>query len=152
MRWKMMFLLGASVICGSSDAFAQNYKSLPSISDAPAAAAAARGGPLGNLDLERIVSTYKANQMRFARDFKGKPFVGVSPFKSAEEEIISKGAYRIGLGSGSFMSDIDCTFSDPADIQRMSDWNPGDQISVTGTIKDVTFGSLQLDPCTMEKK
>lgn len=106
---------------------------------------------LGVQDLKTITDAYKANEMRFVRDYKGKLFLGKLPFSSARQSIASNETFRVYLGSGSFTSDIDCAFSTPADVARMSDWNPGDMISVRGTIADVTLGSVELDSCTMDR-
>ncbi len=50
------------------------------------------------------------------------------------------------------MSDIDCSIFNLEAIARISEWRKGDPIIVEGNIHDVTFGSIQLDPCTMTKR
>jgi hypothetical protein len=49
------------------------------------------------------------------------------------------------------MSAIDCTVSSPAGIDEIANWNKGDKIHVEGIVKDVTFGSVYLDPCYLSK-
>jgi hypothetical protein len=50
--------------------------------------------------------TYEDNEIRFKRDYVGKTFSGVLPFKSADENLLAKGTYSIGFGSGLMIPDI----------------------------------------------
>lgn len=113
--------------------------------------ASARAQSLGEGDMKKIAGTYEENEMRFKRDFAGKSFSAVLPFRNATENIFFKGQYDVGFGKGNFLADVDCTVSSVADIDRISDWNKGDMISVTGRISDVTMGVIQLKPCQMTK-
>lgn len=150
-RWASAVLTFGAAIT-TLPAVAQDYRSLPSISGPQDTKAVTLAGTLGAADLPRIVDAYKANQLRFIRDFKGKAFAGVLPFRSATQNIVSPDSYTIGLGKGSLTSDLDCSFSDAFDLALMGNWNPGDEIAVTGTVKDVSFGSVQLSPCKMSRK
>ena len=98
-------------------------------------------------DLPKIVSTYRENEIRFKRDFVGKLFSDVLPFRSATESMFSGGSYRIGFGTGGFTSDVDCRVTSSADISRIVNWNKGEKIHIQGLVKDVTMGSVQLDRC-----
>jgi hypothetical protein len=102
---------------------------------------------LNSKDLPNMVSTYHENEMRFKRDFVGKRFLDVLPFRSATENMFLKGMYTVGFGTGSLVSDVDCTITSPAAIDRIADWNKGDLIHIEGIVTDVTMESVNLDPC-----
>ncbi len=106
---------------------------------------------LSSADLPNVVKTYHENEIRFKRDFFGKRFSDVLPFRSATVSIFSKGTYRVGFGTGSFSSDIDCKVTSQGDISVIVNWNKGDNIHVEGIVSDVTMGSVQLDQCTLSK-
>jgi hypothetical protein len=36
-------------------------------------------------------------------------------------------------------------------IAEIANWNKRDNVHVEGTVKDVTFGSVYLDPCELSK-
>ena len=36
-------------------------------------------------------------------------------------------------------------------MNRIVDWNKGDPVKVSGVIKDVSFGSVQLDACSFSE-
>jgi TPR repeat protein len=102
-------------------------------------------------DLPKIAKTYRENEMRFKRDFFGKQFSGVLPFMSAKESMFSEGTYSVGFGTGNFSSDIDCNVKSPAEIAEIANWNKGDKIRIGGVVKDVTMGTVVLEPCTLSK-
>ncbi len=106
---------------------------------------------LSGTDLPKIVNTYRENEMRFKRDFLGRSFSDTLPFLKTTEKIFSKDVYRVSLGGGNVFGDVDCTVSSKADIAVISSWNRGDNIAVEGIIKDVTLGSVQLEPCRLSK-
>jgi hypothetical protein len=83
------------------------------------------------------------------RDFKGKQFEAVLPFRSASEIFLSDGKYLIGFGAGRFVSDVDCIVTDNAVMARVADWSKGDKIKVTGVVQDVSIGSVALDSCSL---
>jgi hypothetical protein len=121
---------------------------------APVAAPVAQSfsaGSLSRSDLPTVVSTYRDNEMRFKRDFVGRQFSDVLPFKSAKENLIIKGRYMVGFGKGNLTSDVDCTVTSPVEISTIANWNKGDQIRIEGVVKDVTLGSVQLDQCRLSK-
>jgi hypothetical protein len=106
---------------------------------------------LSSADLPKIVSTYRENEMRFKRDFFGKQFSDVLPFRSATENMFSKGPYIVGFGTGGLLSDLDCKVTSPEKISIIADWNKGDRIRVEGIVNDVNMGSVRLDPCSLSK-
>ena len=97
------------------------------------------------------MGTYRENGIRFKRDFYGKRFSDILPFRDAKETVIFKGRYIVGFGKGGFLSDLDCTVTSQAVISTVANWNKGDRIRVEGVVKDVTMGSVELDGCTLSK-
>jgi len=106
---------------------------------------------LNGSDLPKVVSTYRENEMRFKRDFLGRKFLDVLPFMNSKEKIFAKDSYTVSFGTGRVLGDVDCTVSSPAAIAEIANWNKGDSIHIEGVVKDVTFGSVQLNPCTLSK-
>jgi hypothetical protein len=97
------------------------------------------------------VDTYRQNEARFKRDYQGKQFESNLPFRSARESMFFADRYMVGFGTGGFTSDVDCVVSDKAVMNRIVDWNKGDRVKVSGIVKDVTMGSVQLDVCSLSK-
>jgi hypothetical protein len=106
---------------------------------------------LGADSLPKIVDTYRQNEARFKRDYQGKQFESNLPFRSARESMFFADRYMVGFGTGGFTSDVDCVVSDKAVMNRIVDWNKGDRVKVSGIVKDVTMGSVQLDACSLSK-
>jgi hypothetical protein len=106
---------------------------------------------LGADSLPKIVDTYRQNEARFKRDYQGKQFESNLPFRSARESMFFADQYMVGFGTGGFTSDVDCVVSDKAVMNRIVDWNKGDRVKVSGIVKDVTMGSVQLDACSLSK-
>jgi hypothetical protein len=100
-------------------------------------------------ELPKVVSTYRESVVRFRSDFLGKPFFDVLQFLGAKKS--PEGNYRIGFGTGSDQSDLDCKVTSPAEISKIANWNKGDEIHVAGLVKDVANGSVILDPCALSK-
>lgn len=103
---------------------------------------------LGIGDLESMHSTYKANQIRFKRDYVGKSFVGRIAFRTVRESMFNDGEYTVEFGNGGFTSDVDCKVSDPSVIDKIVEWNKGDVINVSGVVADSLMGSIQLSGCS----
>ena len=89
----------------------------------------ASGQTLGTLSLPKMVDAYQQNGVRFKRDYAGKHFEDIMQFRSAKE---SADRYLVGFGLRGFTSDVDCSVSDKAEIDRIVDWNKGDRIWVRG--------------------
>jgi hypothetical protein len=105
---------------------------------------------LSGSDLPKVVSTYRENEMRFKRDFLGKQFSDVLPFKSATENVFLKGSYLVGFGNN-IISDVNCTVKSPTEISAIANWNKGDRIHIEGNVKDVTLGSVNLESCRLTR-
>jgi len=109
----------------------------------------AKADDLSGGDLDAMHSTYKANQARFARDYIGRKFSATIPFYSITESAFYRGTYQVGFGpADSFLSEVDCSISDRSVIDKITDWNKGDQITLSGTVKDHVMGAVVLDKCT----
>lgn len=107
---------------------------------------------LGVTDIDPMYETYKANEVRFIRNYVGKTFSAVLPFRDARENIILKGHFTISFGEGdTFAADIDCEVSDRTTIDSIVDWNKGDAVKVTGVVKDNTMGTTNLENCTFSR-
>jgi uncharacterized protein len=105
-----------------------------------------------NNDIAKIVDTSRSNEIRFNRDYKGKMFSDVLPFKSASERWLS-GGYHVGFGSkGLSGGGVDCEISDPKVLNEVVEWNTGLMVSVTGRIKTTSMGDLQLENCELVVK
>jgi predicted metalloprotease len=102
-----------------------------------------------NRDIAKIVETSRSNEIPFNRDYKGKMFSDVLPFKMASETWLG-GGYRVGFGSrGMGGGGVDCQISDPKVLNEVVEWNPGLMVSVTGKIKTTSMGDLQLENCDL---
>jgi hypothetical protein len=154
--WKRLLGLGVLVAIGMTI-----YGKTPPSTSSPASPASAASvpsvpvpsnitDPLHANSLPKIVDTYRQNEARFKRDFMGQQFEAVLPFNSAKESFFSRDKYLVGFGSGGFSSEVDCFVSDKAIMSRIVDWNKGDSVKVSGVIKDVTMGSVQLATCVFE--
>jgi len=104
---------------------------------------------LGADSLKKMVDTYEQNQIRFNRDYRGKEFEAILPFRAARETFFG-GEYTVEFGTKGFLSELGCTVSDKDAVNRLIDWNKGDRIKVRGVVKDVSFGAVRLDDCMFE--
>ena len=95
----------------------------------------------GPSDETRIIDASRNNELRFARDYKGKLFDGVIPFSSATSGLFGT-SYLIHFDS------VYCTgISDQAVLDRVINWKTGQRIHVHGVIRDTTLGDIQLQDC-----
>jgi hypothetical protein len=86
---------------------------------------------------KQIVDDSRNNEPRFNRDFKGKPFGDVLVFQSISQTLWYWQAHFEGA----------YCFVDEKTAKSMIDWNRGQQVAVSGTIKTTMFGDIQLDNC-----
>ena len=106
---------------------------------------------LDSNDLPSVVGTYKENELRFARDFRGRRFLGTLPFLSAAESPFEKGMYRVSFGKGAFLSSLDCITTSSTQISAVVDWNKGDPIHIDGIVDSVALDTVRLEPCKLSK-
>lgn len=111
----------------------------------PARAARSDTAPVGafsSRDIASIVETSRGNEIRFARDFKGRSFGADGAFKSASESLLGGGyTVTVDTDGGSVL----CELSDPAMLNAAVEWNRGRLVSVSGSIKTTLIGALVLD-------
>lgn len=99
-------------------------------------------GAFSSRDIASIVETSRGNEIRFARDFKGKSFGADGAFKSASESLLGGGyTVMVDTDGGSVL----CELSDPALLNAAVEWNRGQSVSVSGSIRTTTIGALVLD-------
>jgi len=113
------------------------------------ATSAAFAAEFGGSDIQRAIDTYRANEVRFQRDFAGRSIDFNWVFYKASSRFIGSG-YRITIGNGGFSGNVDCIINDQATLDQLVNWNKGQRIHVTGIIDDVTMGDLQLKQCRLE--
>lgn len=93
-------------------------------------------------DIVSIVETSRGNEIRFARDFKGRSFGADGAFKSASESFMGGGyTVTVDTDGGSVL----CELSDPAMLNAAVEWNRGQPVSVSGSIRTTIIGTLVLD-------
>jgi hypothetical protein len=104
---------------------------------------------LGLDDIARIHSTYKANQARFIRDFVGKTFSARMPLGDITENLMFKGSFNVSFGGNTWGGDVQCKFSDQSDVARITEMNKGDIVKIRGVIEDHSFGTIDLEECSI---
>jgi hypothetical protein len=92
-------------------------------------------------DTSAIVSASRSNELRFARDYKGKPFDGTVRFQSASSFFGTMFVHFNG---------VYCAVSDQAILDKIIDWNAGQSVHLHGTIDGTTLGDISLKDCTMQ--
>jgi len=111
-------------------------KSTPAPS-APALSATSKPVDFSARDIGTIVDASRTNEPRFNRDYKGKVFSAVLPFRSISERTF--GGYQVNMG-GAY-----CFPEDKAMAHRMIEWRGGHSAKITGTIHSTLFGDIWLD-------
>jgi tRNA_anti-like len=111
------------------------------------ASSAANAADLGPEDIQRAISTYKQNEARFNRDFAGKSISFSWSLDKVSKGIIG-GEYYVTLGNDT----VKCDLKDPETLSKAMEWNPGQKLSVEGTVEDVWFGTLHLKGCKLTPK
>ena len=116
------------------------------------AAAARAGGPLGIDDLPKIYDTYASNEAKFNSIYAGEFFEAASTFHSASTSWLSGKTLHVRLGEGAFLGDVKCDVSGDAGIAMIAKLDKGDIVSVRGTIKDSTMGTIGLVNCDIFRR
>ena len=99
-----------------------------------------------------MVETSRTNEIRFNRDYKGKPFSDVLPFRRALENFFTKGEYTVSFGRAPYGGGVDCSISHPTVLKEVVEWRPGVLVSVSGTIRTTMMGDLMLDDCQFARQ
>jgi hypothetical protein len=106
----------------------------------------------GAKDIEAITKTSRSNDIRFKRDYKGKPFKATLPVNTISEHFLWSNRYTATFGNGRLSGNVSCDVKDKATIEQMMDWDEGQMVTVSGTIYDTTLGDIDLKDCTLEAK
>jgi len=109
----------------------------------------ASAADLGAKDVARAIDTYRANEIRFTRDYAGKSIEFTWTFNAAKAKLFGAG-YRVTIGNGSLTGNVDCSVTEQAMLDQIVEWNKGQKVRVRGVVEDVTMGDLQLKECTIE--
>jgi len=116
----------------------------------------AQAQALNSNDIAAVANASRTNEIRFNRDYKGRAFSDIMIFESASENPFTAGHYRLAFQSGkstSFLGNgVDCKTSDQSVLNEVIDWNKGQRVSVTGTIRTTLMGDIQLDDCKLVKR
>jgi hypothetical protein len=116
---------------------------VPTFTPVPAVPPAHLPDGFSSNDLRRIVDAAKNNEMRFIRDYKGKPFAAKGTFGGASENFLMHGTFRIEVNTSG--GTVDCHTSDNEILSPAANWTTGQQVIITGVIEDTVMGDLQLD-------
>lgn len=88
------------------------------------------------------METSRGNEMRFVRDFKGRQFGADGIFKSASQSLMG-GGYTLTVDTDD--GSVVCEISDPTMINAAVDWNRGQSVFVSGSIRTTIIGNLVLE-------
>ena len=99
---------------------------------------------LGPTDIEKAIDTYKKNEIRFVRDFKGKQIAFTWNFKRANTF-----GDHVSVDFGGGDSEVTCRHIDQKTQELMVEWNRGQWASVEGTIDDAGYETLYLKNCVI---
>jgi hypothetical protein len=91
-------------------------------------------------DLADITTTYAQNEPQFKREYVGRQFQGKMILRNVKDNMFDK-TTRVEFGSAF------CVVP-RGSINGINNWKPSDKFEVTGVIKDVWFGNVQLDRCS----
>jgi len=101
----------------------------------------------GANDITRIAQTSRDNAARFNRDFRGRSFEAKLPVNSISENFIFLDRYTATFGTSRFGGNVTCDVKDRPTINRMMDWDRGQMVTISGTIRTAVMGDILLDDC-----
>jgi hypothetical protein len=107
---------------------------------------AAGAADLGVADLPRVHTEYKANQARWAREFLDKTFAANMTLEGVSN-VFGNDNFLVSFleNPSDWMPGVQCRDVPPSDF--LIGKNKGDTVFVRGTVKDHSFGSLDLRDC-----
>lgn len=99
-------------------------------------------------DSDKIVDTFDANMARFDRDYRGKVFTSSGAFRELSPAMIGD-YYATFKASGQefYCSEIR---KGSAAANTLIDANSGQNFMISGTIKSVWFGAVELRDCSFQ--
>jgi hypothetical protein len=96
-------------------------------------------------DLADIATTYQQNEPRFKREYVGRQFQGKMLLRNIKDDLLELSGVpkktRVEFGSAF------CVVP-RGSINGIDRWKPSDKFEVTGIIKDVWFGNVELGHCS----
>jgi hypothetical protein len=90
--------------------------------------------------ISAIVTTYRQNEARFRHEYVGRLFSARMRLSRVTENVIGE-TTRVDFSS------VHCNLPRGSNRAIIA-WNKGDEIEVSGIIKDVWFGSVELERCS----
>jgi hypothetical protein len=99
---------------------------------------------LGAAQLDTILATAKANELRFKSEFAGKQFSASGQFKEANKDLRR---YHIAVTIRS--KEVACETMDPQTLNLVSKLSVGQPVRIYGLIEDTWMGDLQLKRCAV---
>jgi len=101
----------------------------------------------GANDIARIAQTSRDNAARFNRDFRGRSFKAKLPVNHISENFLFSDRYTATFGTSRFGDNVTCDVKDRPTIDRMMDWDRGQMVTISGTIRTTVMGDILLDDC-----
>jgi hypothetical protein len=106
----------------------------------------ANSTPLSESDLPAMNDDFSKNEIRFGRNYVGRPFHGTLPLYSISEEMFTKGAYSVSFGDHT--SGVDCVVSDKNNLDYITKLNTGDNVTIFGRVDSHAIGfDVKLSQC-----
>jgi hypothetical protein len=102
--------------------------------------------PLSDSDIPAMNDEFSKNEIRFGRNYIGRPFHGTLPLYSISEDLFSKGAYKVSFGDHA--SGVDCVVSDKNNLDYITKLNAGDNVTISGRVDSHAIGfDVKLSQC-----
>ena len=102
--------------------------------------------PLSESDIPAMNDDFSKNEIRFGRNYVGRPFHGTLPLYSISEEMFTKGAYSVSFGDHT--SGVDCVVSDKNNLDYITKLNSGDNVTISGRVDSHAIGlDVKLSQC-----
>jgi hypothetical protein len=106
----------------------------------------ANSTPLSESDIPAMNDEFSKNEIRFGRNYVGRPFHGTLPLYSISEELFTKGAYKVSFGDHT--SGVDCVVSDKNNLEYITKLNSGDNVTISGRVDSHAMGfDVKLSQC-----
>jgi hypothetical protein len=91
--------------------------------------------------ISAVLTTYRQNEARFRHEYVGRLFSARMRLSRVSESVIGE-TTRVDFGS------VHCNLARGSNRAIIA-WNKGDEIEISGIIKDIWFGSVELERCSL---
>lgn len=105
---------------------------------------------LGAEDIEVMEDVWHDNKLRFEREYVGRTFRDRMPFFEVGEAFLQDGVYSVQFGDNMMFGDIKCYVRSASVLERISYWEKGRSVVVTGVVAENEGFSFRLDGCRFE--